>query len=258
MQRWFSFREADGASRPYLLLALFFCLGFFGCGNSCFVFVSNPGGTLPPTIPSCQLGTSTGTVSLHVSAPSTPPEGESPAKIQHIFVTLRGIEATASAIPDDNSGDWHELAPKLATQPVQLDLLARSAESCERSAFGDVTVPADAYRQIRLRLEPDQAATDESGLEENACGGAGFNCVVTSDGVIRPLVLDAQPSQIQVGSDHISGGFFRVLPETAVNLKLEFNPQSSVIFSTNEAARLVPVFTVKPESSCESAAQPNE
>ena len=49
MQRWFSFREANGASRPYLLPALFFCLSLFGCGNSCFVFVSNPGGTIPPT-----------------------------------------------------------------------------------------------------------------------------------------------------------------------------------------------------------------
>ncbi len=258
MQRWFSFREANGASRPYLLPALFFCLSLFGCGNSCFVFVSNPGGTLPPTIPSCQLGTSTGTVSLHVSAPAAPSEGESPAKIQHIFVTLRGIEATASAIPDDNAADWHELAPNLATRPVQLDLLARTADSCERSISAEATIPADAYRQIRLRLAPNQPTTDESVLEENGCGGAGLNCVVTSDGVTRPLVLDAQPSEIQVGSDHISGGFFRVLPETAVNLKLEFNPQSSVIFSTNEAARLVPVFTVKPESSCESSAQPNE
>ena len=39
-------------------------------------------------------------------------------------------------------------------------------------------------------------------------GGAGFNCVVTSDGGIRALVLDAQPLQIEIGPDHISGGFF--------------------------------------------------
>ena len=38
MQRWFSFREANGASRPSLLPALFFCLGLFGCGNIVFCF----------------------------------------------------------------------------------------------------------------------------------------------------------------------------------------------------------------------------
>jgi Domain of unknown function (DUF4382) len=258
MQRWFSSREANGASRPYLLPTLFFCLSFFGCGNSCFVFVSNPGGTLPPTIPSCQLGTATGTVSLQITAAPAPSTGESPARIQHIFVTLRGIEATASAIPDDNAADWRELAPKLATQPVQLDLLARSSEACERSAFGDVIVPADAYRRLRLQLAPNQPAQDESVPEENKCGGAGFNCVVTFDGEIRPLVLDSQPSQMQVGSDHISGGFFRVLPDTAANLKIEFNPHSSVVFSTNDAVRLVPAFTVEAQSPCESAALPNE
>lgn len=259
MQRWFSFREANGASRPSLLPALFFCLGLFGCGNSCFVFVSNPGGTIPPTtIPSCQLGTATGTVSLQIAATPTPPAAESPATIQHIFVTLRGIETTASAIPDDNAADWRELAPNLAKRPVQLDLLARSSDSSERSAFQDTIVPADAYRQIRLRLSSNQPLEDESLPEANACGSAGFNCVVTSDGGIRALVLDAQPLQIQIGPDHISGGFFRVLPETAVNLKLEFNPRSSVIFSTNEAARLVPVFTVEPQSTAESAAQSNE
>ena len=263
MQRWFSFREANGASRPYLPLALFFCLSLFGCGNSCFVFVSNPGGTIPPnTIPSCQLGTSTGTVSLQITASPTTPAEDSPAHIQHIFVTLRGIEATASAIPGDDSADWRELAPNLTTRPVQLDLLERSADPSERTGVQDAIVPADAYRQVRLRLLPNQPANqpaeDESFPEENACGSAGFNCVITSDGVNRPLVLDSQPTQIQISSDHISGGFFRVLPETAVNLKLEFNPQSSVIFSANEAARLVPVFTVEPQSLAESAAQPNE
>jgi len=259
MPRWNSYRGANAPSRSWLLAELLLCLSLFGCGNSCFVFVSNPGGTIPPTtVPSCQLGTATGTVTLHVSAIATPPAGESPAAIQHIFVTLRGVEATASAVPDDASADWHELAPNLATRPVQLDLVARTADSTERSGFKDAIVPADAYRQIRLRLSPNQPEEAESTPEENACRGAGFNCVVTSDGVIRPLVLDAQPSQIQIGSDHISGGFFRVLPETRVDLKLEFNPQSSVIFSTNEAARLVPVFTVEPQSPAESAAQLNE
>src|SRR5271156_4195679 len=152
MQRWSSHLGAHAASRTCLLATLFFCLSFFGCNNYCFVFVSNPGGSISSSTPSCQLNSSTGTVRLRINASPTARTEATPTSIQHIFVTLRGIEAIASALADDDSPDWKELAPKLATQPVQLDLLARDAYSCARSTFEDVAVPVDAYRQVRLRL----------------------------------------------------------------------------------------------------------
>ena len=264
MQHRISFQQANPTSLASFFTTLLFCVSLAGCSNYCFVFVSNPGGAVlaGSTPPSCQLNTATGTVSLHVAASPTPSAQATPtpASIQHIFVTLRGIEATPSAIPNDDSPDWRELAPKLATQPAQLDLLAQNNDSCDRkqSAFAEVAIPADAYRQIRLRLSPNQPATDEPVPAENACGSAGFNCVVTADGGIRVLVLDNLSSQFQISSGQISGGFFRVLPDTAVNLKIEFNPQSSWIFPAEEAVRLVPAFTVEPQASCESATAPNE
>src|SRR5271155_4175158 len=188
MQRSYSFRRANRASRTCLFAALIFCLTIVGCNNYCFVFVSTPGGSISTSSnpPSCQLNSATGTVRLRV-APFPTASVETaptpiPASIQHIFVTLRGIEATPSTIPNDDSPNWRELAPQLASQPEQLDLLAQCAESCEQNTFGDVAVPADAYRQIRLRLSPNQPATDEPLPEENACGSAGFNCVMTADG----------------------------------------------------------------------------
>jgi hypothetical protein len=245
-----SFRQANRTSHAYFFATLLFCLTVVGCDNYCFVFVSNPGGSISTSsnTPSCQLNTATGTVRLRVTP--TPSAEATPKSIQHIFVTLRGIEATPSAIPGDDSSNWRELAPKLATQPQQLDLLAQCADSCQQNTFDDVAVPADAYRQIRLRLSPNQPATDESVPEQNACGSVGFNCVVTADGGIRPLVLDNLSSQFQISSSHISGGFFRVLPNTAINLKIEFSPQSTLIFSADDPVRLVPIFTVEP--------QPNE
>ncbi len=258
MQRRTWYREANRASRTWFFAALLFCLSFFGCDNSCFVFVSNPGGSISTSTPSCQLNTATGTVRLRINAPPTAPTETTQTSVQHIFVTLRGIETIASALADDDSPDWRELAPKLATQPVQLDLLARVAASCARSTFEEVAVPADAYRQIRLRLASNQPATDESAPEENACGSAGLNCVVTSDGRIRPLVLDRPSAQFQIPSNHISGGFFRVLPETAVNLNIEFDPQSTLLFSADDPVRLVPVFNVEAQASCDSAATPNQ
>jgi hypothetical protein len=256
MQRRSSSREANRASRNYFVAALFLCLSLFGCNNYCFVFVSNPGGSISTSTPSCQLNSATGTVRLRITASRTAPTEATPAGIQHIFVTLLGIETTASALADDDSPDWQELAPKLATQPVQLDLLARNTDSCDRSRFEDATLPADAYRQIRLRLASNQPVTDQSAPEENACGSVGLNCVVTSDGGVRPLVLDRPSSQFQIPSDHISGGFFRVLPETALNLNIEFNPQSTLLFSGDDPVRFVPVFNVEPQPPCESPAMP--
>src|SRR3984885_2382071 len=265
MQHRNSLRRAKQTFHAHFFAIPLFCLSFVGCSNYCFVFVSNPGGSVSTgsNTPSCQLNTSTGTVSLRITASPTPSAQSTPTPtsttIQHIFVTLRGIEATPSAIPNDDSPDWRELAPQLATQPQQLDLLALCAGSCEETQHtsADVAVPADAYRQIRLRLSPNQPATDESVPEQNACGSVGFNCVVTSDGGIRPLALDALTSQLQIPSDHISGGFFRVLPDTPINLDIEFEPQSSLLLPAAEAVRLVPAFTVVPQAPCESAAAPN-
>jgi hypothetical protein len=258
MRRWSFHPGAHAASRICLLATLFFCLSFFGCDNSCFVFVSNPGGSISSSTPTCQLNSATGTVRLRINALPTAPNEITPTSIRHIFVSLRGIEAIASALADDDSPDWKELAPRLAMQPVQLDLLARDADSCARSTFEDVAVPVDAYRQVRLRLASDQPATDESAPEENACGSVGLSCVVTSDGRVRSLVLDRSSAQLQIPSDHISGGFFRVLPDTAVNLNIEFSPQSTLLFSADDPVRLVPVFNVEPRAPCESTATPNQ
>jgi hypothetical protein len=264
MQHRNSLRRAKRTSHAHFFAILLFCLSFVGCGNYCFVFVSNPGGSVSTSsnTPSCQLNTSTGTLSLRITASPTPDTQATPtpSTIQHIFVTLRGIEATPSAIPNDDSPNWRDLAPQLSTQPQQLDLLAHCADACkeQQNTFADVAIPADAYRQIRLRLAPNQLATDEPVPEENACGSVGFNCVITADGEIRPLVLDNTSSQFQISSGQISGGFFRVLPDTAVNLKIEFNPRSSLFFPVNETVRLVPAFTVEPQTSSESTAAPNQ
>jgi Domain of unknown function (DUF4382) len=265
VQRSYSWRPIR-AARSCLLVALFFCLTMVGCSNYCFVFVSNPGGSISTSssTPSCQLNSATGTVRLRVAA-SPAPEAQAaptpiPTSIQHIFVTLRGIEATPSAIPNDDSPNWRELAPQLAAQPKQLDLLAHCPDSCaeNQNMFAGVAVSVDAYRQIRLRLSSNQPAADEPLPEVNACGSVGFSCVITADGGIRALALDGLSPQFQISSDHISGGFFQVLPDTAINLDIEFNPQSSLFFPVNNAVRLVPTFTVEPQASSESTAALNQ
>jgi hypothetical protein len=180
--------------------------------------------------------------------------GDEASRIQHVFLTLRGIEANSSGVAGDGSPDWQELAPKLAARPVQVDLLAAGGESCAAGGFESAAVRADAYRQIRLRLAPNETDSTEPLLEQNSCGSAGFNCIVTSDGDIRPLVLARNALQIQVTPEHIAGGFFRIFSEASVNLEIEFDPKASQFIPTEGVVRMVPVFTVDSQARCESAA----
>ena len=255
MRRAYLTRAAITPSQTVFVTMLFLSLGLIGCDNSCFVFISNPGGGITPGgTPTCSLNQAKGNVRPRLTSSLTPAADGESARIQHIFVTVRGIEANPNASADENSPDWQELAPKLVTQPKQMDLLASSGNSEELNSLDDIAIPADAYRQVRLRLSPNQPSASDSVLQESSCGSFGFNCLVTSDGGVRPLVLDSGLSQIQVSSDHISGGFFRILPETTVTLKVEFNPQSSLFINTDEAVRFVPVFTVESQTPSESTA----
>jgi Domain of unknown function (DUF4382) len=247
-------RRTIKASRQVLLIALLFPLALLGCDtNSCILIVSNPGsggGTISGNGPNCSLNTTTMSMRITSSLPPLAPEGQ--PRIQHVFVTLRGIEANSSATADENSPGWQELAPNLSKEPIQLDLLARSDDSCEVNISARVSVPADAYRQLRLRLSSNQPDATEPVLQRNSCGTAAFNCVVTSDGNIKPLVLARDLSQIQISSQQITTGVFRISPESPLNLKIEFNPQSSHFVPTDAAVQLVPLFTAAVQSPCES------
>jgi Domain of unknown function (DUF4382) len=249
-------RRTIKASRQVLLIALLFPLALIGCDtNSCILIVSDPGGsggTISGNGPNCSLNPMT--VSMQITSSLPPPAPEGQPRIQHVFVTLRGIDANPTATADENSPDWQELAPNLAKEPVQIDLLSRAADSCDANISARVSVPANAYRQLRLRLSSNQPDTTDPLLQQNSCGSAAFNCVVTSDGNIKPLVLDREPSEIQVPSAQITTGLFRILPNSPLNLKIEFNAQSSHFIPTAAAAavRLVPVFTADVQSPCES------
>jgi Domain of unknown function (DUF4382) len=247
--------------RKVFAAVVFLFLALIGCGDSCVVIVSNPGGgggTVLGSVPNCSLSTATGNIRLRVTSSLAPPSSGQPDRTEHIFVTIRGVEANPSATADDEASGWEELAATLSSQPKQVDLLAQSVDSCAAGAFSHVAIPANQYRQIRLRLLARPAEGSESVLEGNSCGSVAFNCVVTHDGSIRQLVTDNELSpQILISSDNIDGGFFRILPGTATDLEIKFVPQLSRLVRANEATRLVPVFTAAPQASCQTEAALN-
>jgi Domain of unknown function (DUF4382) len=255
MRHQATLRRAISGSPKVFFATLFLSLGLIGCDtNSCILIVSNPGsggGTISGNGPNCSLNTTT-TVSMQITSFLAPPAPEGQPRIQHVFVTLRGIDANPNATADENSPDWQDLAPTLSKEPMQIDLLSHPSDSCDANISTRVSAPAVAYRQLRLRLSSNQPDTTDPVLQQNSCGSAAFNCVVTSDGYIKPLVLDRELSQIQISSAQITTGSFRILPNSPLNLKIEFNPQSSHFIPTDASVQLVPVFTADVQAPCES------
>jgi hypothetical protein len=218
------------------------------------------------------------TVSASFPAPLPSPYPlASPYNVQHIFVTLRGIEAHPDMVADKDTPGWQELAPNLSAHPVQLDLLAPSTPL---SATGDsgslglpsgtivpATVPADEYRQLRLLLLPRNPSSDDPIPESNACGDVGWNCIVFADRSVRPLEFPpsefAAASVRQWGFDPapefliplLQGSVFRVLPDEVIQLSIDFDIASSVYLASNAAVRLVPVFRVLSRRPTYSTAQ---
>jgi len=265
--------------RVLLPAVLLLCLSFSGCGDSCFsgFFNGNGGGAMIGNT-SCSINKANGTVITRMSAASAASAHFSssleaasasqlaPARdVQHIFVTLSGIEAHPSITADDDSSAWQQLAPELAAHPMQLDLLASATPTAplDLSAFsGDspsvdlrasagvtATIPSDEYRQLRLRLVPLHASPDALLPESNACGHVGWNCIVFGDHSVRPLEFDGVATEFHITPEHASDNVFRVLPDEVIHLSIEFDPVSSVFVPSNAAVRLAPVFRVVSRSS---------
>jgi hypothetical protein len=268
MQRTGAMESAASIFRRAFPALLFLCLANSGCSNSCYFGFWNPNGSgVAVSNTSCPLTSGTGAVTLQMNAASVPsaasaafpsPVG-SPSGVLHIFVTLRSIEALPSAMVDENSSGWVELAPDLAAHPVQLDLLGVSGDSrsldLPTSANAPIKVPAEEYRQLRLRLVPLYLSTDEAIPDSNVCGNVGWNCIVFADRSVHPLEFDGVAAEFHITQERGADDLFRVLPDQVIHLSIEFNAASSVYFPSNTAVRLAPIFSVvsRTASSTDSA-----
>jgi hypothetical protein len=281
MQRAIANKTTANVLRVLLAAVLLFCLALCGCGDACFsgFFNGNDGGAMIGNS-SCTLNKANGTVIMHMSAASAVSAHfssslEAPSAsqltptrdVQHIFVTLRGIEAHPSTTAGEDSSTWQQLAPELTAHPMQLDLLAplTPAAPLELSAFSDdstslnlrasvtATIPADEYRQLRLHVVPLHPSPDDPLPESNACGNVGWNCIVFGDRSVHPLEFDGAAAEFHITSEHATDSFFRVLPDEVIQLSIEFDPASSVFFASNAAVRLIPVFRVVSRSSAPAA-----
>ena len=230
------------------------CLPLAGCGDSCIVVVGVfSASTSINNPPACNLGNANGTINLSIRSAAMASQIPTSPNLQHLFLTLRGIEAHSSADADDDSPDWQELAPELMSKPVQIDLMSSphaDGTACLPHLVRGTVVPAAVYRQIRLNLVPDHPSANEAVPDQNACGSIGFNCAVGVGGQIGALAIENGNRSIRIAPDKIANGFFRVLPDTDSELAIQFNPFASLAAPLSEAVRLVPDFTADSPASC--------
>src|SRR5216684_7773498 len=173
-------------------------------------------------------GPTMGTVLVSISDPPScmPPNGH----FTHVFITVRSVQAHTSATADDNSAGWQELAPQLASQPMQIDLFAAGSNSCLMTMLGlNTPLPAGNYQQIRLLLVPN-AGGGGPFPATNHCNSQGFNCVVLSDGSVHQLDLSSQANTgLKIPPGQIVGGPISVGAGQTVDLNIDFNACASII-----------------------------
>ncbi len=281
MQRTGAMEAAANVPTKIFPAVLLLCLAVSGCGSTCVSgFWNGSGSGVKVSNTSCPLSTATGAVIVQMSTASAPPAGSAafsgppssahpspsalPSHVQHIFLTLRGIEAHPSMTADEDSSGWRELAPELAAHPLQLDLLAQldssrnsPSQDVRVGAIAPATVPADEYRQLRLRLLPRNPPPDDLIPESNPCGNVGWNCIVFADRSVWPLEFApsefAAAAEFRIAPEHGADSVFRILPGEVIHLSIDFDAAASVFFTLNAAVHLAAVFRVVSRSSSPAA-----
>ncbi len=188
-----------------------------------------------------QMSSGMGTVNVTMSDPPScmPPNGQ----FMHVYVTVRSVQAHISATATDSSSGWQELAPQLASAPMQIDLFSKPQTTCILAQLGSASLPAGSYQQIRLLLVSNTTAAS-AGPSTNACAGNGFNCVVLEDSTIHELQLNSQDNTgLKIPPGQIVGGPLQVTAGQSVDLNIDFNACASIVAEGNGQFRLKPTLT---------------
>ena len=198
---------------------------------------------------SCAGGTNTisgvGTGTINVSLTDSPSCAFPNGAFDHVYITIRSVQAHTSATADDNSGGWQELALQLNSQPKQIDLFAAASNACLLTALGSNTaLPAGTYQQIRLLLVPNDGGGGPLPTT-NFCAGQGFNCVFLHDANTPvELQLSSQANTgLKIPPGQVVGGPITVAAGKDVDLNIDFNACASIIQQGNGQFRLKPVLT---------------
>ena len=217
----------DRSAWLYIVLSLCAVLVLCGCSS---------GGNSP------SMGSATGSMTVSIS---DPPSCKNPnGNFQHVYITVRSVQAHIDPNASDSSSGWQELAPQLASQPMQVDLFSATQTNCVLAQLGSNSLPVGNYQQIRLLLVSNSPAAGDAVPSTNACAGNGYNCVVLNDNTIHELALSSQANTgLKIPPGQIVGGPIAVTAGQSVDLNIDFNACASIVQQGNGKFRLKPTLT---------------
>jgi hypothetical protein len=217
--------------------AIIAAISFAGCANTCFVgfFNNGNGGVVvktgnPP--PPCSLPQARAAINAVALKSAVCETCTADARVEHVFVTVQGIQLLP-AVTDGTRKDWLEIAPTLANKPRPIDLVGNSPETLVESA----TIPAEAYREIRLRFCFESGANQECHAD-TPCGETLRNCVMLADGRIEPLHWPGGTPELSIAIRTLEGDSLAVLPDSFVDLRLSLEVQQAFSVSSIQGLRL--------------------
>jgi hypothetical protein len=223
---------SSGHLRILLLwIAVFATSALCGCGDWCFSGDINrgSGGSNQTTVgTNCWSTQRNGTVKA-AALKSPVCNGCAPATdVQHVFVTLRGMQLHANTMNVPSDADWTELAPQLANLPRQIDLIG---DSSPEILAENAHVPAGYYREIRLQFFEDSPSIPGGATGESACGKTRWNCLVHADGTIETLRWPGDAPELVIPLESIHSNSMVVLANTQTNLQLKLDLRPEFLFS---------------------------
>jgi hypothetical protein len=196
-------------------------------------------------------GAAMGTVAVSIS---DPPSCKNPnGSLEHVYITVRSVQAHIDPNATDSSSGWQELAPQLANQPMQIDLFSAAETNCILAQLGSASLPVGSYQQIRLLLVSNAPGASDAVPSNNACAGDGYNCLILNDGSVHELELSSQANTgLKIPPGQIVGGPIQVSAGQSVDLNIDFNACASIVHEGNGKFRLKPTLTasqVSPNNS---------
>jgi Domain of unknown function (DUF4382) len=223
--------SSDHLRNLSLWIAVFASLALCGCGDWCFSGDINrgSGGSNQTTVGSNCWSTQWNGAVEATALKSPVCNGCTSANyVQHVFITMRGIQLHANTMNVPGDADWIELAPQLANLPRQIDLIG---DSSSEILAENAHVPAGYYREIRLQFLEDSPAIAGGFTSENACGKAGWNCVVHADGAVEALRWPGDAPELVIPLESIHSNSMVVLANTQTHLQLKLELRSEFFFS---------------------------
>lgn len=245
-------RFSRTASALFLLSAS--ALGTIGCNNSCVSGTLNgpsgstvdvKAGSAPP---SCSLNAASGMVQLEIGAAmgtSSTPFIVAPLRprVTHLYVTIAGVDAHSSPLAVDDTPGWQPLGAAVQQHPLQVDLLAAPEANSSSAPLPEASLPAGAYRQIRLRLA--SALPAETALEPGRCSTGTPHCAVFSDGRVSALDFPVSRPNLRIVLDGAPGHELYVPPDGTVVLVIELDRDRTFLWPSGDSFFLEPVFHLR-------------